>query len=193
MIESYHSHNRDDFRQRYRYSYGWMINPENGKKTLAYISNVDGYKVTFSTMDGDGFYVNCNSGIDFEFLPVTRGWYYTTKHGWMMLSRIPAKQYNRGIHQSNTHCQIFETSKSLYSIRPNLSILNDVFVAKPTPTDGSIKLNNCFLLTKDFLWFYDCIVGKREGNTIKLSFPMVGQEVSDCVRRNALQLEVVYG
>jgi hypothetical protein len=188
MIESLTSDCVNDFRQRYQRTYGYLLGAQK-KKTLCYISKVDD-KVHFDTIAGKNFFVYWDVGVEFEFLPITRGWFFT-REGWVLLQRTPVKQYNRGISKSNTSCTKDHPYNGLQHLDISLEILYDVFISPPMPTVGK-HFHHLFLVTESKVFFYDKQIGVVEGNKIKLTTPLLRQELSDFIRRDGDSYEVTY-
>lgn len=189
MIDTPKAEFASDFRQRYRHSFGFLL--RDNIKTLVYISDVTSSRVTFDTQQGPGFYVNMDSKVEFEFLPITRGWFFTTTYGWVLLERTPARQYCRGISSSNTSARMVDGSGRLLSIPLTLDILADVFVKKPVAPQGT-SLNHVFLLLAGRVWFYSTLIGTVDhaANIIKLNSPLAKQEIVDFSRRAGVSYTV---
>ncbi len=199
MLDTLTMYNRDDFNQRYARSYGWFIHPETGAKTLVYVRKVERDKVTFETEKGE-FYAYSGTNVQFEFLPITRGWFHTSNFGPVILQRVPAKQFSRGISDSNTSVRYFGLSDSLREKALSLGILQDVFGATPVtkpnlqdffanPALGFI-MNPYFLLWKDGVFFYDVQVGTITGEVITLTDSIIKQELQDYINRNDYRLRI---
>ena len=181
MIESFTRNGADDFRQRYQRTYGYLLGKDN-KKTLCYISKVDD-RVQFDTITGKNFFVYWDAGVEFEFLPITRGWFYT-RDGWVLLQRVPAKQYNRGISKFNTACSMWcNYHKDMKAHEITLELLHDIFVAPLHPPEGH-TFKHIFLVVSGKVFFYEKQIGTVEGSVITLTSPLLKQELSDFVRRD---------
>lgn len=199
MLDTLTMYNREDFNQRYARSYGWFIHPETGVKSLVYVRKVERDKVTFDTEKGE-FYAYSGTNVQFEFLPITRGWFYTSIFGPVILQRVPAKQFSRGISDSNTSVRYFGMGDFLREKSLSLLILQEVFGAKPitkptlrnffaVPSMGFI-MNPYFLLWKDKVFFYDVQVGTITGEEITLTDSIIKQELQDCINRNDHRLRI---
>lgn len=103
MFEKFLSTNVGDFRQRYRGTYGFFI--KDKVRQLVQLTDVsqDRRQVSFENKDGTAFLLNVDAedGIGFEFLPPKSAWHNTVK-GPMLVSRVAARQYQRGICSANT-------------------------------------------------------------------------------------------
>jgi hypothetical protein len=191
--------NLRDFTQRHQGTFGWYIK-QDGSRLLVHIDKVDRI-VNFSDVDGFKFYAAVDKHVEFEFLPITRGWFNTSTNKPVFLHRVPARQYTRGISTSNTQCLSFSNSGLLLKSTLSMEMLNDIFVVKPQQTfEQFLSSGLFFVINKYFLinkttsdvWLYDRVIGKWDGKrTITLSSSMFYQELFDAISRNKLPLEVV--
>ena len=188
MRDSPSSLDAEGWRQRYRHSYGFLVSPDE-TKTLCYISDVTRREVMFNTTGGQDFFAYHDKGSVFEFLPITRGWFFTTSIGWCLLTRVPARQWTRGISESNTRVDHIDAKGKLVEKNLTLEILEDVFIQKPKSPDG-LPNGTVFLITKDTIYFYSQKVGKVVENTITLDSALVQQEVKDFIRRQGFSYKV---
>lgn len=198
MLDTLTLYNRDDFVQRYSQSYGWFLHPEKKQKVLSYIRKVDRERVVFVTSTGE-FFAYAGTDVQFEFLPITRGWFYGPT-GLVFLQRIPAKQFCRGISDKNTMVLEVTSQGKLKESSLYLALLEDVF----SPTiqvksfrsflDGTLRgyvLSQYFAIVGNKVYFYNHPVGEfGNNNEITLSNPLIAQELSDTIRRNNLQIKV---
>jgi hypothetical protein len=195
MLDTLTSANHTDFRQRYLGTYGWFHT--GGRKLLVYVNEVSDREVVFSDRQGTSYNVFRDSGLEFEFIPVDRGW-FNTVNGAVYLARVPARQWHRGICKSNT--QIYTPTKegSFTATGVGIRILSEIFENKVTVKDALDKYvvgSNSVALSKHFaitpaakFAFYDQLVGTvdhKEGKfTLTLTDNLIHQEVSDLIRRN---------
>jgi hypothetical protein len=198
MLDSPTSFNVEDFRQRYRNTYGFLQRP--GKPNLMVFIKETGAQVTFLDVSGNEFYANLNQGVTFEFLPIIRGW-HNTRLGPRYFMRIPERQYHRGISRGNTAVyRLTGGDEQFASQSLELALLEDVFVLKPASSIVDYQAgktnhfipNKYFLLTDKTLFMYDRKIGTvQQRRKILLEDSVFKQEVSDFVRRQSLPLEVV--
>jgi len=107
MFEKFMSVEANDFRQRYQGTYGYFTH--KGKRTLTRLDKIqaDGRSsfVEFSDRDGLKYLLHPDSednDTGFEFLP-PKSAYFNTKEGVpLLVTRVPARQYLRGICDRNT-------------------------------------------------------------------------------------------
>ena len=193
MRETPTSNNVDDFRQRYHRSFGFLIGDDGAKKTLIQITNVSFPNVMFDTLTGKGYYAKIDADVWFEFLPITRGWYRTREHGAVLFQRVPARQFSRGISKGNTNVFYLPVGRAgFYGLELSLGILHDVFVQKvPEKLGGNnYIINKFFYIHGPDVFFYANKIGTFVDNTIKLSHPLVEQEMRDAIARNNLPFNV---
>jgi len=187
--------NRDDFRQRYKSNYGFLTT-EQGRR-LVFIQDVTPDRVSFVTDDrGDMYYANAGAGIMFDFLPIVRGW-YPTQDVPVFLTRIPAKQYHRGISANNT-AVMQATGDWLRGAELNLTLLSQLF---ETPAEYSYKdftsgvvnycvLSKAFCISDNTVYFFTQIVGSYIEGTITLQSSLIQQEINDVIRRRGINITV---
>lgn len=197
MKDSLTSFNREDFRQRYKGSYGFLLH--EGKRRLVYIKEVANGQVVFKTASlGPDFFALADTKVEFEFLPVQRSWYNLgDKAG--LLFRIPAKQYNRGISSSNT---AFYTAEGGYCTgqRLSLEVLEKIFLTEAIDNttrffaqeDNFLVLSRAFCITGHVLHFFADAIGSynNSSRTITLNSDVVLQELTDVIKRRQLPLTV---
>ncbi len=194
MKTSLTSRNHTDWARRYTGTYGWL-HKDNNKKLLVYVQNVNSQQVTF-TRDDLEYYAMVDSGVNFEFIPVNRGWYNSKSGNVYFLCRHPMRQWKRGICSDNT---VVTTSESpLYgAVRVGWGVLSDIFDGVEDPW-ANVDINKrAVALSKTFaislngtFYFYDQVVGKVTNNKIVLNNDLVHQEVIDMCRRNNYQFQV---
>lgn len=107
MFEKFTAANAGDFRQRYQGTFGFFI--DGDKKTLSQLTEVGtgGSRpgVVFHDRNGEKYLLRSDSTQDrrgFEFLPPKSAWYNTKDGVALLVSRVPARQYQRGLCSKNT-------------------------------------------------------------------------------------------
>ena len=188
----------DDFRKRYAGSYGWYEG--NGKTLLVKVLEVESEYMTFEDVKGIEYKAYTDSGVIFNFLPVTRGWYTGTDGKCYYMCRIPAKQWCRGINNSNTfigkyqqyYNRICATSWGLNTL---INIFDNKVDAAFTKNqiksflEGEVKscvASRFFMFNNKDVYFLNQLVGTIDKNTktIQLSTPLIEQELKDLMVRN---------
>jgi len=203
MLDTPTLYNSEDFRTRYRHTFGWLIK-DNNEKVLVFIKDV-GRQVVFTVEDGSEYFANAGFNVMFEFLPITRGW-FDTRNGPVLLQRVPARQYQRGISKSNTSCTRIGIGGHLLPVALTIDVLVDVFVNKPTSTFQQfvkkeklyLVVNKFFLLSHGFVYMYDMQVGsytldKNNKVFVLLDNAKFKQELTDSFTRNNISSEVTCG
>ena len=194
MLDSLTRVNSGDFQRRYMGTYGWLV--EGDKKSLVYIHKTDEEHVYFR-MDGDlTYHARRDSGVQFEFIPVNRGWFNTHDNtGVYYMRRYPARQWKRGICTNNT--QIWMAHQNGYvPYELTWKVLESIFKIgfdPHNPTDISkrpVALSKDFAIIGDTLWFNDKSVGTVNYNEITLENTLIEQELRDLIRRRNYNLVV---
>lgn len=198
MLDTPTSDNIEDFRSRYRGTYGFLVR-EGKTDLLVYIKETSGGHVTFQNVDGNEYYANLDQNVMFRFLPIIRGW-HNTRVGPRYFMRIPERQFHRGISRGNTAIYSLSANGLFQHTSIELKLLEDVFVKKPQSSfagyasfDENYHIpNKYFLLTETAIYMYDRKIGTIEDRkTILLTEPVFKQEVQDFITRGALKLKVV--
>lgn len=104
MIDNLSNHEESDFLRRYQDTYGWMIKGDT--KTLIQVRNIDEGMLTLR--DANLEYINIpvdDDGPDFEFLSVEKK-LFAYRNSIYLASRVPARQWRRGVCESNTRIQL---------------------------------------------------------------------------------------
>lgn len=197
MKDSLTSSNHQDFRARYQGTYGYYVDPYTSKRLPVFVGNCNQHRVTFNDITGRELHVNVDAGIEFEFIPVDRGFFQVNKEVFY-LERVPARQWKRGICNENTRA--YTLDGALRNIAANyLEIITNML---------PINCQSGWLLSKDgypaalskhfaisaanVLYFYNKEIGTVDHatNTIKLNNDMLLQEVTDLFRRNNIDVRV---
>lgn len=192
MKATYTRYNARDFIQRYVDTYGWLLR-DDGSRKFVHITQAEEGRLYYETDGSVEFYARQDGGQIFEFIPVNKGWFNGTD-GPVFLSRVPARQWKRGISGSNTEIQKFNggvLQNYILNYTELSKVFNDDFNVKNYPnTFKSGALSKHFCLVNNNLWFYDTVIGILEGTTFKLSNDIVAQELKDLIKRKGWQLHV---
>ena len=208
MFEKFTSVDSQDFQRRYQGTYGFFTH--QGKKTLTRLDkiNADGRAsyVEFSDREGLKYLLKPDSetdGIGFEFLPPKCA-YYNTKSGTpLLVSRVPARQYLRGICDRNTSISTLNND----FLPVEFENLVTIFEERATPAEALIPAlkadlkNSGIAVSPQFavgfkLGVIKCFnqaIGKAKYDTglftISLDNPSLWQqEVMDAFRRSNLNM-----
>jgi hypothetical protein len=200
MYDTLTTKNFEDFKQRYSGCFGWLT--QENKEVLVHITSVKPDQVQFSTSSDSDFFAFANQNVIFKFLPIKRGW-YNTRYGAVLLSRIPARQYQRGISSNNTSCMYFRFGSIGFSLGTRgltTQLLEDVFKETKEPvtfTDQTSILSPFFTFapkdqakSEQDLYFLDARIGVYTDKTKKIKLKNewlhVKQEVLDTISRVGL-------
>lgn len=208
MFEKFLSADAHDFRQRYQGTYGYFTHKE--KRTLCRLDKIstDGPRayVEFSDRAGLKYLLHPDSEEDntgFEFLP-PKSSYFNTKEGVpLLVTRVPARQYLRGICDRNTSIYNmrnkaqpvdFSTLVKLFEESIGVKDALAVALASDDPSAG-VALNQSFAICVS-TYAIKCFnqqIGMfdyKEGLfTVSLDSPELwGQEITDAFRRAKLNM-----
>lgn len=192
MKDTYTSDNFRDFTQRYGGTYG-RYTKNDGSKITVRIDTLDRDNLYFSDVNETQYNTPVNSGLEFEFYPLTRKltpWKDTVLYSY----RKPERQWSRGVCSTNTAVMDVGIVKSRML---SFEIVDAIYNTKTdTPLETYIdfrngKRNNFVLSDKlvvnrsGELRLFNTYIGKLDGNTVKV-IPLFKQEVIDAIKRNNL-------
>lgn len=203
MKDTLTSANHRDFAARYLHTWGFYTS-ESNKKQLVYVSNVNNRRVRFvdknQSTPNDYYEALVDKGIEFEFIPVNKG-YYNTNEGTFLLTRVPARQWKRGISVENTKCA--QLKDTLVNVVLSHKLLSDIFdnsaldynniweqFQKQKRVSAAISPHFALNMNGGF-YFFDKQVGVLKGEIIVLKTNVVFQEVTDVLRKHNIALSVV--
>jgi hypothetical protein len=173
--------NRRDFRQRYQGTMGWLIK-ESGEQELVYIDNVDDAYTSFIDNSGQRCVAKHNMGVEFSFTQLERGWFNSPRYP-VFISRIPARQWQRGICAANTSMR-FPYKDSLAAIDVTIESVGECLMATSSETKKPVVLSKFFCVYEGKVWFLDKQIGQEKDGTITLDDDTYRQELSDTINRN---------
>ncbi len=202
MYDTLTSKNYEDFRQRYQGSYGWL-SVEGQPERIVYISKVSASKVMFNTITDRDFFAFVDQDVRFKFLPIRRGWYKGHTNRPVLLTRIPARQYCRGISAANTTCSTMSFDNRLLPCALSGELLEAIFndaqqTIKYSRTEpcvlnkffsfGSLRANPETGVSSRPVFFLEAKVATQTNNVVEFAkgWQHIKQEFSDSVRRAVL-------
>lgn len=196
MIDSLTSFNHRDFSARYRGTFGWYMKDDH-ERVLAFIAEVADNQVVFQDVHGMNYHAYANKGSKFEFLPVTKGWFYGRDGRMFLFSRRPARQWHRGICANNTMIYRVLPEGTLHGSEVTITLLDNVFNCDEKELYRYDEKKNC-LLSKQFailnnnLYLYDRLIGVVSDGIAKLNeeAKMLKQELLDVVNRRGYRIAV---
>lgn len=168
-----------DFSQRYSKTYCYFGDQ------LVFINRINVDSVEFSSLAGSKFVAMRDSGVGWKFTQISRGW-YNGKDGAYLLSRMPYRQWKRGISTENTLMQRLY-GDSLEAAQMDFVSLADC-LKDIKAKEGALSREFAVSPTKVFL--YDQLIGVRQDTQLILDNDLFVQELSDVIRRNNLSYTV---
>ncbi|HET8685592.1 MAG TPA: hypothetical protein VFM18_02870 [Methanosarcina sp.] len=185
MHDTLTSTNWRDFQQRYQGTYGWLVH--NNKEIPVHIENVTDNMVTFRGLEGAEYFSYADRDVKFRFSPLRRRLVIGGKtHRLMLISRIPQRQWSRGICENNTRVTLLGAGRT-QGLSVNSATMADI-LAGENLTEGKLqptkKLSDVFGIASDVLWLYNRPIGTVAGDQIRLveGAQIFAQEVSDTLR-----------
>jgi hypothetical protein len=158
------------------------------------IVEVDRNTVYFSDDSDFNFHAKVDSGVNFEFIPVDKGWFNATDGGTYMLCRVPARQWKRGIHMDNT--VVYDINSPKFAHEISFRVLASVFA--DDFDNWGVRAKPPYAISKHFavdgrsqLYFFNVVIGELKGDTLVLNDNMVYQELQDAVKRSKYDFKVV--
>ena len=184
-LEEFTSGGSRDFRQRYLNVFGYF--PTGGSEVLVKVTEVDNTKTVFVDERGLSYTAYADKGVMFKFIPVTKRLFFHDSE-LCLVTRKPARQYQRGITYENTNMQtVFGGGveidfDSIHSYSKNKQHKGD---------SHNLLLNDMLAIYASSLFLYNHNIGYVSGKSIALTNPLFKQEVSDAIRDKGLNYEVV--
>lgn len=193
MREEYKANEWRDFKQRYEGTYGWY-ETDSGKKVLVLLTEVTDKELRFIDKSENSYTAIPDKGNTFQFLPIERGVHNITGD-IIYCERIPARQWRRGLHISNTRMTSLLSNKHR---APDFGILEQIFEQKDDSLlrafqkngTGSAALNSTFSIVGKAVKCYSINIGTFLKGKITLDNPLFHQEICDVVRDLQLPITV---
>lgn len=212
MFEKFTGAGAGDFRQRYQGTYGFFTKAD--KKILSRLDsvNTDRARPILEFVDRDGMKYQLladskDNDVGFTFLIPKTSWHNSAEEGKALLvSRVPARQYQRGLCDRNTAFITprgtkvdvnFESIQNIFDSKVSVQQAFDAAKAQQSPGTG-VALSPYFCLdfyNKAVNCFHTTIgsFSLKDDNTVDVSLKdpeMWRQELVDAFRRNNLKAEV---
>lgn len=197
MIEEFQSRSFRDFTQRYADTYGWFLAPSN-KKVLVKLASIGETYLKFIDSKGTSYTANADKGNFFEFIPLEKS-LYTFLDRLILVQRVPARQWRRGIHHQNTTI-FFVGERMGGGLDVDFEVLEHIF--KPNHHKESLErflegktknvaINAMFGVAGNNLYVYNRVIGTFDKTRLALSDDLFKQEVVDMIRDHKLPWELV--
>jgi hypothetical protein len=198
MLDSLTRNNAGDFLRRYQNTFGYYPLKDRAEKLLVKIDKVTDTTVNFRDKDGYKYSAVADNNVQFEFIQVNKGWYNQANSKPVFFSRVPARQWQRGISPQNTVCYTFADSGVLTKSHVDYDTVECIQNAYKPFIDAyfrgeisSVALNKFFAIGPEKnLYMFDLLAGEIVEDKIKVKLPLFRQEIIDCVRRLNLNLIV---
>jgi hypothetical protein len=177
----------NDFQQRFQGVWGWYT--ADNKRLLVRVDTVDADGVSFSDINGHTYRAYVDKGVTFEFIPVRRGFYMGVDNVLYWLSRKPQRQYKRGITTDNTYFYKYSDVLGWQDARM-FDVMFHVF--QQDAVEAFTRVSKDFALTQDGkVWFNTLLIGTHKGVDVKLTEPLVVQELSGALKRSSIEAHKV--
>lgn len=200
MLEEFTTNNARDFKQRYQGSFGTFL-AESGK-VLVRIDGVSDARVDFVGAKGEPYFVRPDSGYNFEFLPGTKKVFeHPNDNDLLLVTRIPARQWHRGIHRDNTR---FLSLLGNGNYPVDFPLLESMVKEPRKPLDVRLKqymsggsnyaqINSMFSFVDRNVLVYDQRIGRINpaDGKITLSSALLRAELIDALQPSTLDFKVV--
>ena len=184
-LEEFTSGGSRDFRQRYLNVFGYF--PTGDSEVLVKVTEVDTTKTVFVDERGLSYTAYADKGVMFKFIPVTKRLFFHDGE-LCLVTRKPARQYQRGITYENTNMQ------TVFGGNIDIDFDSIHSYSKSREYKGNshnMLLNNMLAIYADGLFLYNHNIGVITGNKARVHNPLFKQEVSDALRDKGLNYEVV--
>jgi hypothetical protein len=199
MREEFTSSNSKDFGQRYVGTFGWFEKPDGGK-VMVLVGSISKEYVTFYDKNNFEYTAKADMGNVFSFLPVQKG-LYEYQDDIVFISRVPARQWKRGICLDNTSVRSF--NRGLSQIDFSYNLLEKIFGENEDTLlqkfkenySGNLLLGRSFVIYNNLCYIYNNIIGSYSPTTttIYLTNSLFLQEITDILRMKNLPLLVTAG
>lgn len=203
MFEKFTSLGSADFKQRYIGTYGFF--KEGEKKTLVQIMSINRDGVHFIDRNKSTYYLkpDSDSDVGFEFIPPKSSYYNIAGGDPVLITRLPARQYSRGVCDKNTRIKGLNLGAQEVGF-PSLAAIFESKETVQSALSAGCKQGLGFAVSPQFavsfksksLLCFDHSIGSVEYDRdlfkINLDQPDVwGTEIRDAFARNNLKVELV--
>ena len=185
------SSNYRDFHQRYRGTFGWLLN--KGKEIPVFIREVTEAAVTFQGLNGEDYFAYADKDVMFKFMPLKRRIVIGVDGEVYAIARRPARQWRRGVCADNTNIYRL-TAAGPAGCRVDINGVKNLITDDPRPKDAlKQKLSDQFAIVGSVVYLYEMAMGSFTDGTIKIKkgYEAFAQELRDAIRDNKLNYKVV--
>lgn len=203
MFEKFTTENADNFRQRYEGTFGFYRDGETNKRILTKLNYIRNDYCGFVDSRGVEYklYPNSEKDIGFEFIP-PRSDYYNTVDGAVLVKRVAARQFQRGLSSKNTAIYQLE-SRGLDAARVDFPMLNKIYLNPVAIRDAfakkdslpSVAISKQLALTEHTVYLFEKQIGtyaqKGTHFAFKLEEPDLWRtEINDALKSLHCTVEV---
>jgi len=196
MLDTLKSSSWTDFKKRYKGTFGFLKMSGRGRELVQILDNNKDI-VQFSNIYKDTLCAYADKDVIFEFIPLNRG-FVNTIYGVRYTTRVPARQWQRGISPTNTEIFILEEgglSRNSVNLETVNIVVNKCISFKEAfsswDRNKPVALSKHFAISGNKIFFYSKCVGEFEDPKCSILEPVILQEFRDCVIRNGYNLQVV--
>ena len=193
LKEEFKSDSSRDFHARYGGTFGWYERAIDDR-LLVQLKESDQMSLHFEDQNGIKYEAQADKGNVFCFIPVERKLHNVDGDVWMT-SRIPARQWKRGMCAANTRIHSLSDNRKL---PVNFSTISNLF-ANSTEQERAfrkgmavnIAISDSFAIVGSKVYLYDIEIGVFKKEQIVLNDNLFIQEVKDVVSRNKYDITVL--
>lgn len=123
--------NRENYERIHRYFHGTFIRIPEYTEGYLFVREVKPSYVRLEDIKGDVFEIDLNNGYQLDYWLPTNKIYYQDGNEAILFSRIPARQYRRGICADNSHFAKLTVDGKFSSVSLGLPLLNALATKAP--------------------------------------------------------------
>jgi len=192
MLDTLKSDTFRDFSQRYRHTFGWLVN--KNKDIPVYIRDVSDTVVSFQGLNGEEYFAYADKDVMFKFLPLKRRITVGSDGNLYTISRHPARQYRRGVCADNTHITQL-TPTGAISRRVDVPTINTIVSGDGVKTGtGIVKMSDQFAIVGAIIYLYEYTIGTVDtssGIMIDKKYLNFIQELRDAIRNGSFKYRIL--
>ena len=193
MLDTLTSENYRDFSQRYRNTFGWLVN--KNKEIPIYIREVSDTTVAFQSLTGEEYFAYADKEVIFKFMPLKRRITIGVDGAAYVVSRHPARQWRRGVCADNTRLYKLQMDGPR-SIRVDVATINNLIAAdNPKTLPNVVKLSDQFAVVGSIVYLYEYLIGTFNATThdivVEKKYLNFVQELRDAIRNSGLNYRIL--
>jgi len=195
MLDTLTVANYRDFHQRYRGTFGWLLNKD--KEIPVFIRDVSETTVSFQGLSGEEYFAYADKQVMFKFLPLKRRITMGADGTVYSISRRPARQWRRGVCADNTFIYKL-THAGPTGCRIDVGTIANIIngSSEKVANKQVVLLSDQFAIVHNLVYLYEYAIGRLDGTTgnitiVDTKFDQFKQELRDLIRDNKLNYKVV--